>query len=109
MTEFFSFLPPQGPYRDYSNNLAMFKAVLKKNRDGGKGSKKDSGMWKIWRTNRKFGFREEVPHTPVAQSVCSVMSVGDAEIFSLVIYSSVTMETFLSVFYGQPSLKTSRT
>lgn len=25
----------------------MFKAVLKKNRDGGKGSKKDSGMWNI--------------------------------------------------------------
>lgn len=25
----------------------MFKAVLKKNRDGGKGNKKDSGMWNI--------------------------------------------------------------
>ncbi|KAI3356188.1 hypothetical protein L3Q82_017446, partial [Scortum barcoo] len=32
-----------GPYRGISRNLAMFKAVLKKNRDGGKGSKKDSG------------------------------------------------------------------
>ncbi|GLD52065.1 protein TANC1 isoform X1, partial [Lates japonicus] len=33
----------QGLYREDSRNLAMFKAVLKKNRDGGKGSKKDSG------------------------------------------------------------------
>lgn len=38
------FPPPQGPYRDDSNHLAMFKAVLKKNRDGSKGGKKDSGM-----------------------------------------------------------------
>lgn len=43
------FLFPQGLYREDSRNLVMFKAVLKKNRDGGKGSKKDTGMWKIRR------------------------------------------------------------
>lgn len=33
----------------------MFKAVLKKNRDGSKGSKKDSGMWMMgWKTERLF-------------------------------------------------------
>lgn len=31
----------------------MFKAVLKKNRDGGKGSKKDSGMCSVRRKNNK--------------------------------------------------------
>lgn len=45
----FGILFSKGCYADDSNNLAMFKAVLKKNRDGGKGSKKDSGMWKIRR------------------------------------------------------------
>lgn len=40
---FWCISPPQGPYRDDSNHLAMFKAVLKKNRDGSKGGKKDSG------------------------------------------------------------------
>lgn len=30
-----------------SKNLTMFKAVLKKSRDGGKGSKKESGMCNI--------------------------------------------------------------
>ncbi|KAI9530417.1 hypothetical protein NQZ68_004435 [Dissostichus eleginoides] len=33
-----------GPFREASGKLAMFKAVLKKNRDGGKGSKKDSDL-----------------------------------------------------------------
>lgn len=42
----------------------MFKAVLKKNRDGGKGSKKDSGMWNIRRKNSELDFREQIPHTP---------------------------------------------
>lgn len=41
--------PPQGPCRDDSKHLAMFKAVLKKSRDGSKGSKKDSGTWTIAR------------------------------------------------------------
>lgn len=53
VTEIFWFTFPQGPDREDSKNLAMFKAVLKKNRDGGKGSKKDSGMWKIRRKYRK--------------------------------------------------------
>ena len=51
--KFFGLLFPQGPDREDSKNLAMFKAVLKKNRDRGKGSKKDSGMWKIRRKNRR--------------------------------------------------------
>lgn len=46
--ECFGFFSPKGCDAYQSNNLAMFKAVLKKNRDGGKGSKKDSGMWKVW-------------------------------------------------------------
>lgn len=39
----------------------MFKAVLKKSRDGGKGNKKDSGMWMIRWKNRTFSVREVIP------------------------------------------------
>lgn len=53
----------KGCYADDSNNLAMFKAVLKKNRDGGKGSKKDSGMWKIRRkTGNKNSVLQRIEH-----------------------------------------------
>lgn len=50
--ECFLFFSAKGCDTYQSNNLAMFKAVLKKNRDGGKGIKKDSGMWKVWGENR---------------------------------------------------------
>lgn len=45
------FFPPKGCDVYHSNNLAMFKAVLKKNRDGAKGSKKDPGMLRVWGGN----------------------------------------------------------
>ncbi|KAI4805327.1 hypothetical protein KUCAC02_009950 [Chaenocephalus aceratus] len=44
----------EGPFREASGNLAMFKAVLKKNRDGGKGSKKDSGDVHSHSAQRRF-------------------------------------------------------
>ncbi|KAK1902826.1 Protein TANC1, partial [Dissostichus eleginoides] len=43
-----------GPFREASGKLAMFKAVLKKNRDGGKGSKKDSGDVHSHSAQRRF-------------------------------------------------------
>lgn len=60
---FWIFFSLQGLYKDNSRNLVMFKAVLKKNRDGSKGSKKDSGMWKIRRKNCKLGSRKQI-NTP---------------------------------------------
>lgn len=48
----FFFFPLKSCDASHSNNLAMFKAVLKKNRDGAKGSKKDSGMLKVWGKNK---------------------------------------------------------
>ena len=47
----------------------MFKAVLKKNRDGGKGSKKDSGLCNIRKKNQMGCQEMDTPNPPAQRLI----------------------------------------
>lgn len=93
-----------GPLRRRSPQSCHVQGSAKEEQRWRQGEQKRFRYVEDQKENRKFGFQRT--NTPYPKGLDThLMSVGDVETFSVFTDSSVTMETFLSVFHGHISFK----